>query len=160
MDVVLQILQKIGETVSQILIQLGFNSTAYIQFVIFIAAITFLTTVVYNPFFKAADKRFQKTKGADAVAKDTAAEAKNLATVYQTKARDINSKIRDLFDTEKNKALKTSAEILSQAKIQADVATTKARKTIDDQLKVADAEIAKISADIAETLKDKFEKGL
>jgi F-type H+-transporting ATPase subunit b len=142
------------------LTQLHGDYTAYFQFALFVVAITFLTTVVYNPYFKAADKRFQKTKGADAVAKDAAAEAKNLQLVYQTKAREVNNKIRDIFDAEKNKALKKSADILSQAKIQADQTATAARKNIDDQLRAADAEVAKISADIAQTLTQKFEKGL
>lgn len=156
----MEIFSKIGEIVMQILLQLGANTTAYIQVVIFIVAITFLTTVVYGPYFKAADKRFQKTKGADAVAKDAAAEAKNLQLVYQTKAREVNNKIRDIFDAEKNKALKKSADIISQAKIQADEAATKARKNIDDQMKAADGEIAKISADIAQSLTGKFEQGI
>lgn len=156
----MEIFTKIGEIVTQILVQLHANYTVYYQLVIFIVAISFLTIVVYNPYFKAADKRFQKTKGADAVAKDAAAEAKNLQLVYQTKAREVNNKIRDIYDAEKNKALKKSADILAQAKIQADQAATSARKNIDDQMKAADAEIAKISQDIAQTLTTKFEQGL
>lgn len=156
----MEIFSKIAEIVTQILVQLHANYTVYFQLVIFIVAISFLTIVVYSPYFKAADKRFQKTKGADAVAKDAAAEAKNLQLVYQTKAREVNNKIRDIYDAEKNKALKKSADILAQAKIQADEAATKARKNIDDQLKAADAEIAKISQDIAQTLTNKFEQGL
>jgi len=156
----MEIFSKIAEIVTQILVQLHANYTVYFQLVIFIVAISFLTVVVYNPYFKAADKRFQKTKGADAVAKDAAAEAKNLQLVYQTKAREVNNKIRDIYDAEKNKALKKSADILAQAKIQADEAATKARKNIDDQMKAADQEIAKISQDIAQTLTTKFERGL
>lgn len=156
----MEIFSKIGEIVVQILVQLHANSTAYFQFIIFVAAISFLTMYVYNPYFKAADKRFQKTKGADAVAKDAAAEAKNLQLVYQTKARAVNNKIREIYDAEKSKALKKAAEILSQAKAQADEAATKARNNIDDQMKTADAEIAQISKDIAQTLTAKFEKGL
>ena len=156
----MEIFSKIGEIVTQILLQLGANSTVYFQIVIFISAITFLTTFVYGPYFKAADKRFQKTKGADAVAKDALAEAKNLQLVYQTKAREVNSKIREIFDAEKSKAMKTSANIISQSKIQAEETTSKARKNIEDQIRTADSEISKISADLAQTLTSKFEKGL
>lgn len=151
---------KILDIVTQILVQLGANQTVYIQIGLFIVAITFLTTVVYNPYFKAADLRHQKTKGADAVAKDAASEAKSLAIIYQTKAREINSKIKDVFDNEKNKALRQAAEVISKAKIQAEESANKSRKNIEDQMKAADVEIEKISAEIAGTLKDKFEKGL
>lgn len=156
----MEIFSKIGEIVMKILLQLGANNTAYIQVAIFIVAITFLTTVVYGPYFKAADKRFQKTKGADAVAKDAAAEAKNLQLVYQTKAREVNNKIREIYDAEKNKALKQASEIISQAKTTAEDNAKTARKNIDDQMKTADSDIAKISADIAQTLTAKFEQGL
>lgn len=156
----MEIFSKIAEIVTQILVQLHANYTVYFQLVIFIVSISFLTVVVYSPYFKAADKRFQKTKGADAVAKDASAEAKNLQLVYQTKAREVNNKIRDIYDAEKNKALKKSADVLAQAKIQADEAATKARKNIDDQMKAADQEITKISQDIAQTLTTKFEQGL
>ena len=153
-------MEKIVDIVRQILLQLGANQTVYIQIVIFVLAITFLTAVVFNPFFKAADQRHKRTKGADAVAKDAAIEAKNLASVYQTKAREINNKIRDIFDGKKSEALKKSAEILSQSKSKAELLTNDSRKNIEQQLKAADAEIDKISIDIAGTLKEKFEKGL
>ncbi|MFN3455045.1 MAG: ATP synthase F0 subunit B [Pseudobdellovibrio sp.] len=153
-------MDKIVSIIKQILLQLGANQTAFIQIAFFILAITFLTIFVFNPYFKAADQRFKRTKGADAVAKDAAQEAKNLASVYQTKAREINNKIKDVFDLEKTKALKQSADILSQAKTQADTVATQSRKNIEEQLKQADTEIEKISQDIATTLQEKFEKGL
>jgi len=153
-------MEKIVDIVRQILLQLGANQTVYIQIVVFVVAITFLTTVVYNPFFKAADQRHKRTKGADAVAKDAAQEAKNLASVYQTKAREINSKISNIFDNKKSEAQKKSAEILSQSKSKAEILTNDSRKSIEQQLKAAESEIDKISNDIAATLKDKFEKGL
>jgi len=153
-------MDKIVDIVKQILLQLGANQTVYVQILLFVVAITFLTTVVYGPFFKAADQRHKRTKGADAVAKDAAQEAKNLTNIYQTKARDINNKIKDVFDTKKSAALKTSAEIVSDSKNKAEQIANESRKNIDSQLKSAEAEVDKVSKEIAATLKDKFEVGL
>jgi len=153
-------MDKIVDIVKQILLQLGANQTVYIQLLLFVVAITFLTTVVFNPFFKAADQRHKRTKGADAVAKDAALEAKNLATIYQTKAREINNKIKEIFDVKKSEALKKASEVIAESKSKADTVAIESRKNIEAQLKSASVEIDKISQDIALTLKDKFEKGL
>ena len=153
-------MDKIIDIVKQILLQLGANQTVFIQLGFFIIAITFLTVVVYSPYFKAADKRLEKTKGADAVAKDAAQEAKNLSLIYQNKAREINDKIKNIFDSDKAKAQKKAADILIQSKTKAEELTQKSRAEIAHQVQQAEAQIQNISNDIANVLKDKFEKGL
>lgn len=151
---------KIIDIVAQILTQLGANYTVYIQLSVFIIGIGFLTVFVYGPYFKAADERNKRTKGADTVVKETIHEAKNLQTIYQTKAREINEKIKTVFENKKNQASKKSSEILSQAKKDADQTASKARSEIETQLKLAEAQVAQISKEIAGTLNEKFEKGL
>ena len=44
----------------EILLQLGANKTAFIQFVLFVLSIGFLTIYVYGPYFKAYDERLKK----------------------------------------------------------------------------------------------------
>ena len=67
----------------EILLQLGANETAYIQFFLFIISISFLTIYVYGPYFKANDERLKRTKGADTVAKEASDEAKSLALIFK-----------------------------------------------------------------------------
>lgn len=151
---------KIIDIVAQILTQLGANSTVYIQLTVFIIGIGFLTVFVYGPYFKAADERNKRTKGADTVVKETIHEAKNLQTIYQSKAREINEKIKSIFENKRNHAVTKSSEIISQAKKEAEQTASKARLEIEQQLKLAETQITQISKDIAGTLNEKFEKGL
>jgi F-type H+-transporting ATPase subunit b len=133
----------------EILLQLGANETAFIQFGIFIVAISFLTIVVYNPFFKAYDERLKLTKGADQVANETQDEAKKLEQIYQVRAREINGKIQSIFDSSRKQASEAGATILAQAKEAAAQATEKSRADIAAQKQKAEQMVATISEDVA-----------
>ena len=121
--------------------QLGANKTAFIQFFLFIVSISFLTIYVYGPYFKAYDARLNRTKGVDTVAKEAADEAKNLALIFQSKARENNEKIKSIFDLKRNDALKNAGQILADAKLVAEKNTQVARKEIETQKLDAQAEI-------------------
>lgn len=144
----------------EILLQLGANKTAFIQFVLFVVSIGFLTIYVYGPYFKAYDERLKRTKGADTVAKEAADEAKNLALIFQTKARETNEKIKNIFDLKKTEAIKLSTDILSDAKATAEKNTAAARADIENQKSKAQADVQALATEISTQLKQKFEGGL
>jgi len=140
----------------EILLQLGANETAFIQFVLFIVAISFLTVVVYNPFFKAYDERLKLTKGADQVANETQDEAKKLEQIYQVRAREINGKIQSIFDSSRKQATDAGAAILSQAKDAATKATEQSRAHIATQKQNAEQMAKTISEDVATEITKKL----
>ncbi len=144
----------------EILLQLGANETAFIQFVLFVVSIGFLTIYVYGPYFKAYDERLKRTKGADTVAKEAADEAKSLALIFQTKARETNDKIKNIFDQKRSEAGKLCADIMSDAKATAEKNTAAARVDIDAQKQKAQADVQALAAEISVQLKQKFEGGL
>lgn len=140
----------------QILLQLGANQTAFIQFVLFIVAISFLTVVVYGPFFKAYDQRLQQTKGAEQVAFETEEEAKKIEQIYQTRAREINKKINEIFEKSKREATDAATQILNTAKSAVGAQTDKARAEIDLQKTRAQGEIQNISSQVATEITKKL----
>jgi F-type H+-transporting ATPase subunit b len=144
----------------EILFQLGANKTAFIQFAIFIISVFILTKFIYTPFFVAYDERVRRTKGAEAVAKDSEEEAKNIAAVYQLKARQINEKIKSIFDAQKSIGLRQAGEILAQSKAETDRSISAARNELEKQKSEAQNRINEISAEISTQLKQKFESGL
>jgi F-type H+-transporting ATPase subunit b len=144
----------------EILLQLGANETAFIQFFIFIISIGFLTIYVYGPYFKANDERLKRTKGADVVAKEAADEAKNLALIYQSKARETNDKIKTIFESKKTEAGKIMSDVLAQAKTDAEKNTQAARIEIENQKNKAQSEVQSLASEISLQLKQKFEGGL
>lgn len=140
----------------EILLQLGANKTAFIQFALFIISISFLTVFVYGPFFKAYDKRLQQTKGADQVAFETQEEAKKLESIFQARAREINQKIQSVFDASKAQATESAGIILNTAKSKVTEQTESARKDIGAQKANAEKQVQQISQDVAAELSKKL----
>lgn len=140
----------------EILLQLGANKTAFIQFALFIISISFLTVFVYGPFFKAYDKRLQQTKGADQVAFETQEEAKKLESIFQVRAREINQKIQSVFDASKTQATESAGIIINQAKAKVTDLTEGARKDIGAQKANAEKQVQQISQDVAAELSKKL----
>ncbi len=144
------------DVVLKILLQLGANGTVFIQFGIFIVAISFLTVFVYGPFFKAYDQRLQQTKGSDQVAHETQDEAKKLGLIYQNKAREINAKIQTIFEDFRKQGGDKTAELLSTSKAEAAQLTEKARANVEQQKLNAQKDIAAISNDVASEISKKL----
>jgi F0F1-type ATP synthase membrane subunit b/b' len=140
----------------EILLQLGANETAFIQFFLFVITISFLTVVIYNPFFKANDQRLAQTKGADQVAAETQDEAKKLELIFQARAREINDKVRSVFEISKNEATESANKILNESKQVAAAATEKAMANIENQKQSArqnsQAIAEEVSAEISKKL--------
>jgi F0F1-type ATP synthase membrane subunit b/b' len=144
------------DVVLKILLQLGANQTVYIQFVIFVVTISFLTVFVFAPYFKAYDQRMQQTKGADQVAFETQDEAKKLEAIYKTKAREINEKIKNIFDESKAQASVEASKISNESKSQIAESTEAARLKILNQKQGAEKEITNISQDVANEIAKKL----
>lgn len=140
----------------EILQQLGANGTAFIQFALFIITITFLTTVVFGPYFKAYDIRHKLTKDADQVANETQDEVKKLQQIYSARAREINEKINSVFNESKQDGLKSTTIILDAAKSQVGQSTDGARKDIASQKQSAAAQIQTIAKEVSESIIQKM----
>ncbi|MBC7421071.1 MAG: hypothetical protein H7328_10120 [Bdellovibrio sp.] len=140
----------------EILQQLGANETAFIQFILFVVSITFLTVVIFNPFFKAYDQRLKQTKGADQVASETQDEAKKLEQIYQSRAREINDKLNAVFSTLKHEANDSASKILNDAKTAIATTTDKARTEIDAQKKNAQQNSQAIAEEVSNEISKKL----
>lgn len=140
----------------EILLQLGANKTVFIQFVLFIITITFLTVYVFNPYFKAYDKRHMMTKGVDQVAFETQDEVKNLEQVYQQRAREINDKLKTIYDQAKNEATNSAARLIDEAKTASFAQTEKALEQINTQKANAEKQAQDISQDISQDIYNKI----
>ncbi len=140
----------------EILLQLGANETAFIQFLIFIISISFLTIVIYGPFYKAYDQRMKLTKGAEDVANETQDEAKKLEQIYQVRAREINEKIKTIFDASRKQASDASSIVLNQTKEAVTTSNEKARADIASQKQNAESLVKNISDDVASEITKKL----
>lgn len=140
----------------EILLQLGANKTVFVQFLIFIVSISFLTVFVYGPYFKAYDQRLKQTKGADQVAQETQDEVKKIESIFRTRAREINEKIKNFFDSSRALSNTTATILINDAKEVVSNLTESARKEIEKQKVTAEKEILIISQTVAAEISKKI----
>ncbi len=140
----------------EILSQLGANQSAFIQFFLFVIAISFLTVVVYNPYFKAYDQRHKLTKGADQVASETQDEAKKLSQVYASRAREINEKLNAIFNTSKAESAKSAGIVIDLAKTAINQTNETARKEIQTQKQNAELQLKDVVQEVSESIVQKM----
>ena len=142
--------------VLQILLQLGANETVFIQFSLFVVTILFLTVVVYGPFFKAYDQRMNQTKGADQVADETQNEAKKLEVIYQSKAREINEKIKSIYENIRKGAVDQVSQVVSAGKTEVTDKADQARGQIQTQKNNAEKDLVLVSQEVATEISKKL----
>ena len=135
--------------VLQILLQLGANETVFIQFALFVITISFLTIVVYGPYFKAYDQRMNQTKGADQVADETQGEAKKIEVIYQSKAREINEKIKAIYEDIRKGAIDQVSKVVNAGKTEVNATADEARSQIQAQKTNAEKDLVRVSEDVA-----------
>ena len=140
----------------EILLQLGANETAFIQFILFVIAISFLTVVVFGPYFKAYDQRHKLTKGAEQVANEAQDEAKKLTQIYQLKAREINEKIKAIFDSSRQDATQAATTVIEGAKVEITKTTQAAMAQIETQKQNAAQQAKTISSEVSAEITKKL----
>ncbi len=96
--------------------QIGINHTTFIQFLIFIAAASVLTFVVFGPFVKAQLAREERTKGGEDLAADLHKKAQQIAVDYQNEARNLHQQIQDIFQVAKTGVAGESEKIVTTAR--------------------------------------------
>lgn len=104
----------------EILQQIGVNQTALIQFVIFLFALLFLYNVVFKPYSHALEEREKRTKGGEDLALEIQKQALDLQRDYESKAREVSSQVKSIFDTHKMTATKDAEFLVAQARSEAE----------------------------------------
>ncbi len=90
----------------EIIHQLGINGTAIVQFGIFICAFFFLNLYVFTPYYKAFAERENRTFGGEDLAQEFQKKSTELHSEYQTKAKEVTKKIKEVYDAHRSDALK------------------------------------------------------
>ncbi|HEY8270053.1 MAG TPA: ATP synthase F0 subunit B [Pseudobdellovibrionaceae bacterium] len=103
----------------EIIHQLGINGTVFIQFGIFICAFFFLNLYVFTPYYKALEEREKRTLGGEDLAQEFQKKSTELHSEYQTKAKEVTKKIKDIYDSHRLDALKEFDSLVSKARSEA-----------------------------------------
>ena len=121
--------------------QLGINTTAAIQFVLFAIALVFLTKVVFGPYAHALEERERRTKGGEELAHEFQSKSVELQSTYEAKTREVNAEIKAIFDSTKSAANKEYETSVSSARAQADKLVQTNREKISSAVSQAANEL-------------------
>lgn len=139
-----------------ILVQLGANYTAFIQFGFFVFTITFLTIYVYGPYFDAYDKRIEQTKGGEELASDAAKKAQDVKSTFEKEARALAAKIKGIFDDEKSTGQIEAEKILSAAKAESNKLVEENRVKLTTTVAHVASELSKQAPTLSKNIKEKL----
>jgi F0F1-type ATP synthase membrane subunit b/b' len=142
--------------VLKILISLGLNETVYPQFAIFILTFIFLKVLIFKPYLNAYLERRKRTVGSQDVAKEILADIAAREAQYSKEAKDINSKIKVIFDEKRTLAQKESTAILTEAQTQAQEKLAKGKKELGDTYAKAREQIKTYIPDLGQTIKQRL----
>lgn len=132
-----------------ILIQIGVNNTVFIQFALFILAITFLSNFVFKGYTDSVYARKQNTKGGEELALEVQKKTEELTSKYETKLRSLNEQLKKVIDTAKLAATKEYDEQISKARAEANTIVLDNRTKIEKAIQSAHAEIKNQSSQVA-----------
>lgn len=114
---------------------LGIDSTVLYQFIIATLCFFALSTLVFGPYTQALFEREKRTKGGEEEAVELTKQAAEMRAYYEQKAREINGKIKTIFDASREESSKEHEVLVSKARAES-------QKVIDDTRARVTAEVA------------------
>ncbi len=136
--------------------QLGVNWTFFIQFGLFVFAITFLSLYVFGPFAKAVEERENQTKGSQDIALETDKKTLELHTEYEVKAREVHGKIQDVYKQMRSEASQEHEKNVQAARKESEVYVEQARSKVRDSISAARETLKKETPQIVMALTQKL----
>lgn len=125
----------------QMLEALGVNASVGIQFVFFLITYIILSNVLFKPYFKAFLTRGEKTVGNTESAEKLLAESRDLEAEYEQKAREINSKVRGIYEQSRQQALREQEKYMAEARL-------RAKQIIEDNKQKVQTEVARAQKEV------------
>lgn len=121
--------------------QLGINTTAAFQFVLFAISLLFLSKYVFAPYAHALEERQRRTKGGEDLALEFQNKSVELHSEYETKARELNGEIKGIVDEAKSQANKEYEALVTKARAEAEKLVHENRTKISSAIEGAAAEL-------------------
>lgn len=138
--------------------QLGINTTAGFQFVLFAIALIFLSKFVFAPYAHALEERQARTKGGEDLALEYQNKSVELQSEYEVKLRDLNGQIKSIVDASKSQANKEYEVLIERARSEAEKHVQTNRAKISSAVTAAAAELKTQTTAVAMTITNKLLK--
>ncbi len=138
--------------------QLGINTTAAFQFVLFAIALTFLSKVVFAPYAHALEERQKRTKGSEDLALEYQTKSIEMQNEYEGKLRDLNSQIKTSVDQAKAEATKDYEALVSKARQESEELVQNNRQKVTASVQQAMADLKSQTSAVAMAITTKLLK--
>ena len=125
----------------QMLEALGVNATVGIQFVLFLITYIILSNVLFKPYYKAFLTRGEKTVGNTEHAERLLAESHDLEAEYEQKAREMNVKVRAIFEENRQQGMREQEKYMAEAR-------SKAKQILDENKQKVQTEVTRARQDL------------
>ena len=135
---------------------LGINSTAIIQFGIFIFIFFFLRHYVFSAYHEALLKRLEKTKGGEEIASEYAEKTSELHSQYQDEVRKVHHEISTIYQKNRTEALADADRVMHQARAEAQKMIEAARVTMAQAVASATQSLKGQSSGVALSITNKL----
>ena len=135
---------------------LKLDATILPQFLSFLVAYIALSRLVFMPYMKAFDLRRDATVGGKEVADQLILETQKIHFHYETKAREINTEIKTIFDSARKEATKRQEELLRSAREEAEVEMKKSRDEISKSVSKTREELKKQIPELSQTITNRL----
>ncbi len=126
------------------------------QFFIFLTAYIVLSQLVFKPYMKAFDMRKDATVGGKEIADQLILETHNIQAKYETKAREINSQIKALFDGARKEATNRQEELVQSARDDAEQIMKKSRDDIQQSVSKIREELKKQAPELSQAISNRL----
>ncbi|OFZ16664.1 MAG: hypothetical protein A2Z20_01050 [Bdellovibrionales bacterium RBG_16_40_8] len=145
--------------VMNIISALGINATLWFQLGIFIMVYAFLRLLVFGPYFRAYSTRQGQTQGSRKRAEKVIAQTKELQTIYQRKARELNSEIKAIYEKARFEATKEQEKLNAESRENAKKNLEGSRKKILEQYNSTREELIKYAPELSHKMADRLLPG-
>ena len=135
---------------------LKLDATILPQFLIFLVAYIALSQLVFKPYMKAFDLRKEATVGGKEIADQLLLETQNIHFNYETKAREINSEIKVIYDGARKEATRRQEELVQSARQQAEELIKKSREEIRESVIKTREDLKKQVPELSQTISDRL----
>jgi F-type H+-transporting ATPase subunit b len=135
---------------------LGVNETLVVQLGIFLVTFVIIRNLVFKPFYLAFEGRHKSTEGNEEQAEKIIAQALELESLYQKKARSLNADVKAIYDKARGEANLENERLLNEAKEKSRETLDKYRSQIQEEFNKAREGLIKEGPAIGATIAQKL----
>jgi F0F1-type ATP synthase membrane subunit b/b' len=139
-----------------ILEQLGLNQTYFFQLAIFVGTLILLGQFVFKDFAHLLEMRNQQTKGSEDVAVEVQQKTAQLASQYESRARQVNNEIKTIFDSYREDAGREYEKMVSKARTDSQKLIEETRQRVSVEIEQATKRLLEEVPVVAQAMTNKL----